>query len=143
MYGLPDVQETAGRRIESYFRAAQDQPPPNGEAWPASPLLATTARGPGRERCRSAARLAALQPPSLLVTAAALRHVTGSPGPGLLRRPRPARPVQRSARLSPRSGPDARHRGTAPGGSHVHSGPLSGLGRRPCPTSVATGTHQT
>jgi hypothetical protein len=51
-------------------------------------------------RCHSAARLAALQPPSLLETAAALRHVTGFPGPGLLRRLRPTRPVQRSVRLS-------------------------------------------
>jgi hypothetical protein len=37
---------------------------PGGQAWPASPLPATTARGPGPGRCHSAARLAALQPPS-------------------------------------------------------------------------------
>ena len=66
-------------------------------------------------RCHSAARLAALQPPSLLETAAALRHVTGSPGPGLLRRLRPTRPVQRSARLSPAGGPDARPQGNVTG----------------------------
>ena len=38
--------------------------------------------------------------------------MTGSPGLGVLRRLRPARPVQRSARLSPHAGPDARARGT-------------------------------
>jgi len=41
--------------------------------------------------------------------------VAGSPGPGVLRRLRPARPVQRSARLSPQPGPDARARGTGTG----------------------------
>jgi hypothetical protein len=48
-------------------------------------------------------RLAALQPPSLPETAAALRYVTGSPSPGLLRRLRSTPPVQRPVRLSPTS----------------------------------------
>ena len=94
-------------------------------------------------RCHSAARLAALQPPSLLETAAALRHVTGFPGLGLLRRLRPTRPVRRSARLSPAAGPDARRRGTGPGGSRVHCDSLGGLGARLCPSGLATGTPQT
>ena len=70
--------------------------------------------GPLAERCRGrrrpAARLAALQPPSPSPTATALPHVTGSPGPGVLRRLRPARPVQLSVRLSRPCGPDARRR---------------------------------
>jgi hypothetical protein len=40
----------------------------------------------GPERCHSPARLAALQPPSLLDTAAARPHVPGSPRLGVLRR---------------------------------------------------------
>jgi hypothetical protein len=89
-----------------------DRPPPNGEAWPASPLPATTTLRPGPERRHSAVPLAALQPPSLLATAAALRHVTGSPGPGLLRRLRPTRPVRQSACLSTASTPGAHRPGT-------------------------------
>ena len=54
---------------------------PNGEAWTASPLPATTTLEPDPGRSGSAVRLAALQPPSLLDTAAALPHVTGSPRP--------------------------------------------------------------
>ena len=37
---------------------------------------------PGPVCCRSVAHLATLQPPSLLVAAAVLPHVTGAPGPG-------------------------------------------------------------
>jgi hypothetical protein len=58
--------------------AGQDRPPPNGEAWPASPLPVPAAPpGPGHRHRRSAAHLAALQPPLLLDTAAALPHVHG------------------------------------------------------------------
>jgi hypothetical protein len=69
--------------------------------------------GPGR--CHSAARLAALQPPSLLATAAALRHAAGSPSPGLLRRLRPARPFG-SRRAYPGQRAGCPPPGAAPGG---------------------------
>jgi hypothetical protein len=98
--------------------------------------------GHGQERCCSAAHLAALQPPSLRVTAAALPHVTGSPGPGVLRRLRPARPVQRSARLSRTAGWMPARREPAPGGSRVHCHPFSGLGARLYPGGLATPTPQ-
>jgi hypothetical protein len=69
----------------------------------------TTPR-PGRHRGRrhSPAHLSALQPPSLLETAAALRHVTGSPGPGLLRRLRPVPARSADSGPSPHTAPDAR-----------------------------------
>ena len=93
--GLPprlDTRAPRGART-GHQTGGRDRPPPNGAAWPASPLPATTALpGPGRERCHSAARLAALQPPSLLETAAALPHAPGFPRLGVLRRLRPARP---------------------------------------------------
>ena len=94
-------------------------------------------------RCHSAARLAALQPPSLLETAAALPHVTGSPGPGVLRRLRPARPVQRSARLSRPAGrmPAAGNRNRAvPVFTAIRS---AERGARLCPGGLATATPQT
>ncbi len=105
----PAVHLSAQRALHGFCRQAfstggQDQPPPSGEAWPASPLPATMTLGPGRRRRHPAARLAALQPPSLLETAAALPHVPGSPRLGVLRRLRPARPVQRQARLSRAAG---------------------------------------
>jgi hypothetical protein len=63
--------------------------------------MLTQERGPVRlERRRSAARLAALQSPSLRETPAALPHVPGFPRLGVLRRLRPTRPVQRSMHLS-------------------------------------------
>jgi hypothetical protein len=78
-----------------------NRPPPNDEAWPASPLPDPPNLESVRpEHHHSATRLAALQHPSPLETAAALRHVTGFPGLGLLRRLRPTRPVRRSSRLS-------------------------------------------
>ena len=61
--------------------------------------------GPDPGRCHSAARLAALQPPSLLETAAALPHVPGSPRLGVLRRLRPA--PGRSADSGPSPDPRA------------------------------------
>ena len=69
----------------------------------------TTPR-PGRHRGRrhSPAHLSALQPPSLPGTAAALRHVTGSPGPGLLRRLRPVPARSADSGPSPHTAPDAR-----------------------------------
>ena len=42
----------------------------------------------------------------------------------------------------PASGPDARRREPGPGDSRVHRDPLSGLGARLCPSSIATRTPQ-
>lgn len=96
----PDSVTVAPRGARTGHRTGgQDRPPPNDEAWPASPLPAEPDSRPGGRR-RSAARLAALQHPSLRVTAAALPHVPGSPRLGVLRRLRPTRPVRRSVRLS-------------------------------------------
>ena len=121
----------------------QGEPPPNSEAWPASPLPATTALpGPGRERCHSAACLTALQPPSLLGTAAALRHWTDSTGPDYYGG---SAPSGRSAVSAPI--PKIPGRMPAPGelvpdGSRVHCDPLGGLGARLCPSGLAMGTPQ-
>src|ERR1019366_1714500 len=71
--------------------ANQDRPPPNGEVWPASSIPAGAALRATRAGHRySPAPLSALQPPSLLVTAAVLPHVPGFPRLGVLRRLRPA-----------------------------------------------------
>jgi hypothetical protein len=66
----------------------------------------------------------------------------GFPRLGVLRRLRPARPVQRSARLSPASEPAARRRDPRPGGSRVHCHSLGGGGARLCPGGLATSTPQ-
>jgi hypothetical protein len=69
--------------------------------------------------------------------------VTGSPGPGVLRRLRPARAFGRRRAYPapcPRRGQDT---GTATGGSHVHCHPINGLGTRLCPCGIATVTPQT
>ena len=63
---------------------------------------------------------------------------TGSPGLGVLRRLRPARPVQRSARLSRRRA-GCPPPGTRPGGSRVHHHSLGGGGARLYPGGLATG----
>jgi hypothetical protein len=71
-----------------------------------------------RVRCaaRSAARLAALQPPSLLVTAAALPHVRGLSRLGVLRRlrPRPGPVGRQRARPGPALAARDRAGGTVP-----------------------------
>jgi len=76
-----------------------------------------------------------------LATAAALRHVAGSPGPGLPRRLRPARPFS-GRRAYPRQRAGCPPPGAAPGGSRVHRDPLRGSGARLYPGSIATGTPQ-
>jgi hypothetical protein len=69
---------------------SQDRPPPNGEAWPASPIPAAARWANSARHPHSGTHLSALQPPILLETTAALPHVTGSPGLEVLRRLRPA-----------------------------------------------------
>jgi hypothetical protein len=61
----PQLGTLAPRGAQTGHRTGgQDRPPPNGEAWPASPLPATTTPpGSGFGRRHSAAHLAALQPP--------------------------------------------------------------------------------
>jgi hypothetical protein len=88
-------------------------------------------------------RLAALQPPSLLETAAALPRVPGFPRLGVLRRLRPARHVQRSVRLSRAAGRMPAAGDPRPGGSRVHCRSLGGGGARLCPSGLATSTPQT
>jgi len=69
--------------------------------------------------------------------------VAGSPGPGVLRRLRPTRPVQRPVRLSRPAHWLPAGREPAPGGSRVHCHSLGGGGARLCPGGLATGTPQT
>src|SRR5215472_1716067 len=75
---------------------------------------------------------------SLLVTAAALPHVTGSPGPGVLRRLRPTGPFS-GRRAYPRlTDRTSAAREPAPGGSRVHCDSLAGVGARLYPSGIAT-----
>lgn len=91
-------------------------------------------------RCRSAPRLSALQPPSLLESAAVLPHVPGSPRLGVLRRLRPTQPVQRSMRLSRLAGWRPVCREVVPDGSRVRCDPLGGVGARLYPCGIAMST---
>ena len=77
----------------------------------------------------------------LLLAPAALPHVAGFPGPGVLRRLRPARAFGRRRAYPPPPGREAAA-GTATGGSHVHCCPVNGLGTRLCPCGIATATPQ-
>lgn len=127
----------------AYYRTCgHGQPPPNGEAWSASPIPAgETPTGPREHHC-SAVRLSALQPPSLLETAAALPHVPGSPRLGVLRRLRPI--PARSADDGPSPPPelDARQEGgtgTVPVFARCS---IVGVGARLCPGGLATATPQ-
>src|SRR4051794_19772420 len=74
--------------------------------------------------------LSASQCPCLLVSAAALPHVPGSPRLGVLRRLRPVPTRSVNGEPNPCSAPAARKRGEDRNGSHVHCCSLDG-GRRP------------
>jgi hypothetical protein len=129
----------------SWFRhrtCGPHRPPPNGEAWPASALPAPSdpTAHPATARRRSAVPLAALQPPSPLESAAALRHVHGSPALGLLRRLRPVPDRSADGGPSPRTAPDAQHGGEDRDGSRVHSLIAKRGGTRLCPSGIATST---
>jgi hypothetical protein len=98
--------------------------------------VTTPPTGCHRRRRHSPAHLPALQPPSLPGTAAALRHVTGSPGPGLLRRlrPVPARSAGRWAQPTHRTGCTAEGRTeTVPA---LTRRSLDERGARPCPRGL-------
>lgn len=97
----------------------QDRPPPDGEAWPASPIPAHRTLPSPRQagHRRSTVRLSALQPPSLLDTAAALPHARAFRALGVLRRlrPVPARSADDEPSPSTRADPWQRARaGTVP-----------------------------
>jgi hypothetical protein len=142
--GLPPRLGTLAPRgaRTGHRTGGQDQPPPSGEAWPASPLPATTAPpGRPRGRCHSAARLAALQPPSLLETAAALPHVPGSPRLGVLRRLRPAPGRSADSGPSPYPALAAQDRADRDG-SRVHCDSLDEGGAQLYPCGIATATPQ-
>ena len=80
---------------------------------------------------------------SLLVTAAALRHVTGSPGLGLLRRLRPVPTRSVDGGPSPTGHAGMRDRsGKSRDGSRVHCDSLDEGGARLCPCGLATATPQ-
>jgi hypothetical protein len=76
----------------------------------------------------------------LLPTAVALPHVIGFPDLGVLRRLRPARRVQQTARLSPPPTWPADGGEPPPDGSRVHCGSLDRGGARLCPCGLATAT---
>jgi hypothetical protein len=87
----PGAHRARGRHGRVRRTGGQGRPPPNGEAWPASPIPAGVAlRATPAEHRRSPARLSVLQHPHLPDTAAALPHAPGSPRLGVLRRLRPA-----------------------------------------------------
>src|SRR5699024_11818118 len=95
------------------------------------------------KRRHSAVHLSALQHPSLLETAAALRPVTGSPGLRLLRRLRPVPNRSVDDGLGP-DHPCWRHGdGQTRDGSRVRCDSLDEGGVRLCPSGLATSTPQT
>ena len=94
------------------------------------------------ERRHSAARLSALQPPSLLDTAAALPHVPGFPRLGVLRRLRPVPDRSAVGAPSPTSRAGRAAAGRTRDGSRVHCDSLDEGGARLCPCGIATATPQ-
>jgi hypothetical protein len=116
-----DQRRRVVHEVEQVIEPAADRLPPNGEAWPASPIPSTTARQALAQKHRhSATRLPALQHPSLLETAAALPKCAGFPRLGVLRRLR--LPPDRSAvdAPSPTHPLDADGQGKIRNGSRVH-----------------------
>jgi len=96
--------------------------PPNGEAWPASPIPdgADLSAHPPAGRHHSVAHLSALQPPSLLETAAALPDVSGSLGLEVLRRLRPVPDRSVDGGPSPSTHAGCVGSGKTRNGSRVH-----------------------
>jgi hypothetical protein len=123
-------------RLTGHRTGGPDRPPPNGEAWPASPLPATTTPRPGPAHCQWTAPLAALEPSSLLETAAALPQAPGPPRPAVLRRVRRAPGRSADGALSP--APPRWPRGRRAGQGRFKCSPcdsLTGGGARLCPRS--------
>src|SRR5215217_1177400 len=98
-------------RFTSRRTGGHDRPPPNGEAWPASPIPAAAQPAGAARHPRSGTHLSALQPPILLATTAALPHVTGSPDLEVLRRLRPVPGRSADHEPSPTATPAAQHKG--------------------------------